>query len=178
MVDRAINHPLTPKRRWFLKAALGIGVLGTTLGGLVYWHRGFSAGKLTEHGKDVFHGLARGILGPMLPADPAQRAAALGGHVASMERFINGMPAVLQLEINAVLGLLGNAPTRYMLTNLGRAWREASDAEIAHALDTMRVNPLPSHRLTYQVVRGVTCMSFFSNSDHWPMTGYPGPLPL
>ena len=30
MVDRAIDHPLTPKRRWFLKTALVIGAVGAT----------------------------------------------------------------------------------------------------------------------------------------------------
>jgi len=77
MVDRSIDHPLTPKRRWFLKAALAIGAAGAALGGLVYWHRGMSEGKLTEHGRDVFRGLAIGFVGAMLPKDAAQREAIL-----------------------------------------------------------------------------------------------------
>jgi len=178
MVDRAIDHPLMPKRRWFLKTALAIGAVGATLGGLVFWHRGLSQGKFTPHGRDVCHGLARGILGPMLPKDPAQRAAALEAHIDQLEAFIQGTPAMMQIQINAVLGLLGNAPTRYMLTDLGRSWREASDAQIARALETMRLNPLPTQRLTYQVVRGLTCMSFFTQSANWPLTGYPGPLDI
>ena len=176
MVDRAIDHPLMPKRRWFLKTALAIGAVGATLGGLVFWHRGLRDGKLTAHGRDVCHGLARGILGPMLPKDAAQRAKVLEAHLDNMEDFIRGTPAVMQIQINAVLGLLGNAPTRYLLTDLGNSWREASDVQIERALDTMRLNPLPTNRLTYQVVRGLTCMSFFSNSANWPLTGYPGPL--
>lgn len=176
MVDRAIDHPLMPKRRWFLKTALAIGAVGATLGGMVFWHRGLRDGKLTEHGRDVCHGLARGILGPMLPKDTALRAATLEAHLDNLEDFIRGTPAVMQIQINAVLGLLGNAPTRYMLTDLGRSWRDASDVQIEHALDTMRLNPLPTNRLTYQVVRGLTCMSFFSNSANWPLTGYAGPL--
>ena len=47
MADRAINHPLTPKRRWFLKTALAIGAVGASLGGLVYWHRGMAGDKLS-----------------------------------------------------------------------------------------------------------------------------------
>ena len=34
MVDRAIDHPLTPKRRWFLKTALAIGAVGAG----IYWY--------------------------------------------------------------------------------------------------------------------------------------------
>lgn len=178
MVDRSIDHPLTPKRRWFLKTALAIGAVGATLGGLVYWHRGMSNGRLTEHGRDVFRGLTIGMVGPMLPKDPAQRDAILEGHLKHMEGFLNSMPNVLQIEINAILGLLGNLPTRKMLTGLSTAWSKASDDDIAQALETMRMNPLPSTRLTYQVVRTLTCMAFFSNSDHWSLAGYPGPVQI
>jgi len=178
MVDRSIDHPLTPKRRWFLKTALAIGAVGATLGGLVFWHRGMSNGKLTEHGRDVFRGLAIGFVGPMLPQDPAQREAVLEGHLKHLEVFLNGMPNVLQIEINAVAGLLGNMPTRKLLTGLGPSWTKASEEDIAQAIETMRMNPLPTTRLTYQVVRAVTCMAFFSNSDHWHLVGYPGPVQI
>jgi hypothetical protein len=178
MVDRSIDHPLTPKRRWFLKAALAIGAAGAALGGLVYWHRGMSEGKLTEHGRDVFRGLAIGFVGAMLPKDAAQREAILEGHLKHVEVFLGGMPNVLQVEVNAVAGLLGNMPTRKMLTGLGSNWSSASEDEIAQAIEAMRLNPLPTTRLTYQVVRAVTCMAFFSNSDHWHLTGYPGPVQI
>lgn len=178
MVDRAIDHPLTPKRRWFLKTALAIGAIGGALGGLVYWHRGMEGDRLTEHGKDVLKGLAVGLVGPMLPTDPRQRAAVLDAHVLRVEGFLNGLPQVLKGQINAILGLLGNLPTRKMLTGLSSRWSEASDEDIGAALESMRLNPLPSTRLTYQVVRSVTCMVFFANPSHWPMTGYPGPIDL
>ena len=88
MVDRAIDHPLMPKRRWFLKTALAIGAVGATLGGLVFWHRGLRDGKLTVHGRDVCHGLARGILGPMLPQDPTLRAQVLEAHLDNLEKAV------------------------------------------------------------------------------------------
>jgi hypothetical protein len=178
MVDSAIHHPLTPKRRWFLKTALAIGAVGATFGGLVFWHRGVSNGKLTEHGRDVFRGLAIGFVGPMLPKDPTQREAVLNGHLTYVEQFLGTMPNVLQIEINAITGLLGNMPTRRMLTGLGSNWTRSSEAEITEAIEHMRLNPLPSTRLTYQVVRAITCMAFFSNSEHWPLTGYPGPVQI
>lgn len=178
MVDRSIDHPLQPKRRWFLKSALAIGAVGGALGGLVYWHRGMNNGKLTEHGREVLRGLTLGFVGPMLPKDPAQRDAMLDGHLAHTETFLNGMPNVLQIEINALLGLLGNYPTRKMLTGMGASWKQATEDELAQALEVMRLNPLPSTRLTYQALRGVVCMSFFANSAHWPLTGYPGPVQI
>lgn len=178
MVDRSIDHPLQPKRRWFLKTALVIGAVGSTLGGLVYWHRGMSQGKLTEHGRDVFRGLTIGYVGAMLPKDPAQRKAALDDQLLKLEAFINTMPQVLQTEINAIAGLLGNLPTRKLLTGMGTAWSDASDEQIATALENMRLNPLPTNRLTYQVMRAVVCMPFFTNTANWHLTGYPGPVEI
>ena len=178
MVDRSIDHPLQPKRRWFLKTALAIGTLGGALGGLVYWHRGTRDGKLTEHGRDVLRGLTLAFVGPMLPKDKGQRDTLIEAHLAHTETFLNGMPNVLQVEISALLGLLGNYPTRALLTGMGAAWADATEDELAQALEVMRLNPLPTTRLTYQSLRAVVCMSFFSNSAHWPLTGYPGPVQI
>ncbi len=178
MVDRSIDHPLQPKRRWFLKTALAIGTVGSALGGLVYWNRGMSNGKLTEHGREVLRGLTIGLVGPMLPKDQTQREATLKGHLAHTETFLNGMPNVLQIQLNVLLGLMGNYPTRKMLTGMGASWGQATEEELAQALETMRLNPLPSTRLTYQSLRGVVCMSFLSNSAHWHLTGYPGPVEI
>ena len=114
----------------------------------------------------------------MLPREPKQREAILETHLDNLEAFIRGTPEVMQIQVNAVLGLLGNAPTRYMLTDLSGSWRKASDAQIERALENMRLNPLPTQRLTYHVVRGLTCMSFFNQSANWPMIGYPGPLDI
>ncbi len=178
MVDRSIDHPLTPKRRWFLKAALVIGAVGATLGGLVYWHRGLSNGKLTEHGRDVFRGLAIGFVGEMLPKDKAEREAVLQDHLQHVEAFLNNSPTYLQTEVNALAGLLSNMPTRRILTGLGTGWASASDDDIGQAIESMRLNPLPTTRLSYQAVKSITCIVFFSNSANWKLTGYPGPLDI
>jgi hypothetical protein len=61
---------------------------------------------------------------------------------------------------------------------MGASWAQATQDELAQAIETMRLNPLPTTRLTYQSLRGVVCMSFFSNSAHWPLTGYPGPVQI
>ncbi|NBD19610.1 hypothetical protein GTZ97_02850 [Aquabacterium fontiphilum] len=176
MADPAINHPLTPKRRWFMKTVLAIGAVGAGLGGLVYWSRGISEGHLTEAGKDVFHGLSRGFLGGVLPSDGAQREQMLNLHLERLETFLNGLPPALLLQVNALLGLLGNRPTRYLLTGVNGNWRDASDEQIAQALERMRLHDLGSHRLTYQVMRSITCMAFFTQPDNWTLTGYPGPM--
>ncbi len=178
MVDRSIDHPLQPKRRWFLKTALAVGAVGAALGGSVFWHRAMSNGQLTEHGKDIFRGIARGYLGPMLPQGEAQRKAALDAFVKKVEDFMVNMNPVMQGELNGLLGSLANAPTRRMLTGLRTGWNEASDDELATAIEQMRLNDLPTTRLIYLVLRSVTMLNFFSISEHWHLTGYPGPLQI
>ncbi|MEY4763501.1 MAG: hypothetical protein RI907_174 [Pseudomonadota bacterium] len=178
MVDPDIHHPLGPKRRWFLKTALVIGAVGGALGGLVYWRRGMSDGQLTESGRDVFRGLLAGFVGDLLPADPAQRKAHIDSQLPKVERFVNSLPQVLQVEVNAILGLLGNVATRKLLTGVSVGLHEASPQELSQALDAMRLHDLPSTRLVYQVLRSITCMAFFTQSENWSLTGYPGPVEI
>ncbi len=178
MVDPAIRHPLGPKRRWFLKTALVIGAVGASLGGLVYWRRGMSAGQLTDHGRTVFRGLIAGFVGDMLPADPTQHQAIIEGQLPKVEAFVNSLPQVLQGEVNAILGLLANGATRRLVTGLKTDWSEATQQDLSDALEAMRLHDLPSTRLVYQVLRSITCMSFFIQSEHWSLTGYPGPVQI
>jgi hypothetical protein len=178
MVDPAIHHPLGPKRRWFLKTALVIGAVGATLGGAVYWRRGLSNGHLTEDGRNVFRGLIAGFVGDLLPADPAQRHAIIEGHLAGAERFVLTLPQALQVPVSGLLGMLSNGVTRRMLTGLQTDWQSASQQELSDALEAMLLNDLPSTRLVYQTLRSITCMSFFIQSEHWSLAGYPGPVQI
>ncbi|KGM39793.1 hypothetical protein JY96_06440 [Aquabacterium sp. NJ1] len=172
------NSPPSTSRRWFLKSVGAIGVIGGALGGLVYWRRGMAGGKLTASGRDVFYGLTVAVVGPVLPKLPVEREALLREHLVNLEAFINGLPTAIQVEINALLGLLGNAPTRWALTGAAGAWKDASDEEVYKSLEYMRYNALPSTRLTYQTLRGIICLTFFSNSNNWQRAGYPGPVQL
>ena len=172
------NLPPSTSRRWFLKSVGAIGAIGGALGGLVYWRRGMSDGKLTASGRDVFHGLTVAVVGPVLPKLSAEREAVLSDHLVHVEEFINGMPPAIQVEINALLGLLGNAPTRWALTGLSGAWKDASDEDVYQSLEYMRHNALPTTRLAYQTLRGIICLTFFSNSKNWQRASYPGPIPL
>lgn len=176
MADQSSNTLPSPKRRWLMKTAVAIGAAGAALGGSVFWHRGMADGRLTEHGIDVMRGLARGILSAMLPKDPTQRQAALDAHVKRLDVYLNNLPKALRTEINALLGLLANPPTRYLVTGLGQSWNQASDEDITQALERMRQHVLPTNQMAYHAVRDITCVLFFTAPENWNVAGYPGPM--
>lgn len=178
MVDRSIDHPLAPKRRWFLKTALATGAVLGAFGGWTYWNRGISNGVLTPQGRDIFKAIALAVLSNVLPADKAQRNAKLEHHLTRLDEVIQSMPTSSQLELAALLGSLANAPTRWLLTGLNKPWLEASPQEINQALDTMRLHSQIPQLVSYHVLRDVTCLAFFSTPDNWSIAGYPGPLDL
>lgn len=176
MAEQPHNTVPSPGRRWLMKTAVVIGAAGAALGGSVFWHRGMSDGHLTEHGMDVLRGIARGVLSAMLPKDPNQRRAALDAHVQRMDVYLNNLPQALRIEINALLGLLANPATRYLVTGLGRTWSQASDQDITEALNRMRLHALPTTQMAYHAVHDITCVLFFTAPDNWNVVAYPGPV--
>ncbi len=167
-----------PKRRWFLKTALAIAAVGAGLGGGVWWHRGIKDSRLTDAGKEVYKALARGIIGPMLPAEPAAREAVLTSYLGHLEGFINTMPSAKRDQINLLTGVLANAPTRAMVTDMWTSWADATDDQVREALDKIRQADNLVQNTAYAGVRGLTCMAFFSAPDHWSLVAYPGPVQI
>lgn len=178
MVDRSIDHPLAPKRRWFLKTALVTSTALGAFGGWTYWNRGISNGVLTEQGRDIFKAVARAVLANVLPADKAQREAKLEQQMGRLDEVIRSMPTSSQIELAGLLGALANAPTRWLLTGLSKPWTEASVQDINQALNTMRLHSQVPQLVSYHVLRDVTCLAFFSTPDNWSIAAYPGPLDL
>lgn len=176
MTDQSRDTPSSPKRRWFMKAAVAIGAAGAALGGSVFWHRGMADGHLTEHGAEALRGLARGVLSAMLPKDPGLRQAALDAHIKRMDVYLHNLPKALRTEINALLGLLANPPTRYLVTGLSQSWSQASDQDITQALERMRQHALPTTQMAYHAVRDITCVLYFTAPENWSTVAYPGPV--
>ena len=160
------------------RTVLALAAVGGTLGGSIFWKRGVSDGRLTEHGRDVFKGVARGVLSSYLPDAPGARDAMLDAHLTDMERFVQTLPRSVQMEFAALLGLMANAPTRMLVCGLRRSWSDASVEEIQAALETMRINSLPTNMMSYHALRDITGIVFFSTREHWSLVGYPGPLDI
>ncbi len=166
------------KRRFFLRAALVVAGAGAVLGGTIFMRRGLADGHLTDSGREVLRGIARGVLSHVLPQDATAREAALTQHVGHMETFLLGLPAALRQEISLLLGLLGNTAGRAALTYMPTSWSDASVEQIQAALETLRTHPMTTQKMVYHAVRDLTTLVFFGQPDNWKTTGYPGPTDL
>lgn len=177
-MSTGMSSPPSPRRRWFLKAALAVAAVGAGIGGGVWWRRGIDGTRLTESGHELYRAIARGVLGPMLPDEPAAREASLARYITHLERFINTMPSAKRDQISALTGLLANTPTRYMVTGMWTSWADATDDQVREALDRIRQADNLVQNTAYAGVRALTCMSFFTDPEHWAMVAYPGPVQI
>lgn len=171
------SSPASPKRRWFLKTALAVTAVVGAVGGGVWWRRGFDEARLTKDGKSVFRAMARGILGPMLPAG-AEREPILDQYLAALEHLINTLPKAKRDQISLLAGALANAPTRYLAAGRWASWDDASDDEVRAALHRMQDADNMAQNVVYAATRALTCMAFFSIPDQWSRVGYPGPMAI
>jgi hypothetical protein len=172
------SSPPSPKRRWLLKAALGLAAVGGVLGGGIWWRRGIDGTSLTADGRTVFHALARGIVGPMLPQDATKRSAMLSNYLHDVEKLVQNLPEAKRLQIGMLIGLLANAPTRYALASLGQSWDKASDDEVRAALEHLRTTGTIAHQVAFDACRKVIALSFFSVPENQSLTPYPGPMQI
>lgn len=177
-MSSSLDRPASPKRRWFFKAALAVAATGAALGGGIWFKRGIDGTRLTPHGREVLEGLARGIVGPMLPTDPAQRRQVLDTYLASAEGLVASLGSAKRDQITLLLGALANAPTRYLASGMWTSWADASDADITTALEHLRDAGNDAQSVLFAGGKGLTLMAFFSSPETWPMTGYPGPIQL
>jgi hypothetical protein len=170
--------PPSPKRRWFLKAALAVATIGGAVGGGVWWRRGFVDQQLTADGRVIFRALASAIVGPMLPKDAAQRSALLDKYLVRLEGAIASMPEAKRLQLALLTGALANAPTRFLATGVWARWEDLTDEQVLQMLEGLRTAGPEAQQTIYSACRAITGIMFFSSPDNWSLVGYPGPMPL
>lgn len=158
-----------------LKAGLALGALGVAAGGSIWWRRGLVHNHLSESGREVFRGVARGVLSDVLPLDPQARNAALDAHLLRIDAFVSQMSPALRQELGLLIGALANLPSRLLLTGMATAWRDASDAQVQHALESLRTASSSTNKSIYHGLRDLVCMTYFGVPQTWGVTGYPGP---
>jgi hypothetical protein len=57
-------------------------------------------------------------------------------------------------------------------------WHDASVPQLHAALETLRTSPLQDPQRVYYGLRGLSCISFFTDSPNWKTIGYAGPSEL
>lgn len=167
------------QRRTLLKLGLaGAAVLAVAGAGVAWLQAGVDHGRLTPAGRRVFEAVARAVLDGSLPAEPAERAAALAAHLDRLDALLATLPESTRQELSRLLGLLAMAPGRWALAGLVHDWSTASVGAVQKALSRMRTSPLQPRQLAYHALRDLTNAAYFADPAAWRTMGYPGPREL
>jgi len=167
------------QRRTLIKVGVATGAMLAMAGGT--WaliKPGRKNGHLTSAARDLLSAVARSVLGPLLPLEPAARNRALEDHLARVQATIAGMPVPVQTEVDELLTILASAPGRLGLGGLIRDWPDAEEAAVTAALQRMRLSSLAVRQQAYHALRDLTNASYFADAATWPSIGYPGPRAL
>ena len=175
----AVTNIHRMQRRTLFRLGVGAAlVLAAAGGGVSLFRPGVSMGRLTSAGRSVFAAVARAVLDGSLPADSKALPAVLNAHLERVSDAIAAFPAPTRAEISQLLALLAAPPGRVALAGLNQDWDHASIADIQRALQSMRTSTLELRQQAYHALRDLTNAAFYSNSDAWPLLGYPGPTPV
>lgn len=140
--------------------------------------RGVDAGDLTNRGKQILGHMSRGVLSGFLAANASQRQRLLQMATQRVEAGAAHLPRLVKLQLGGLLGAMESPPSRYLLTGVNQPWSELSDAQVAQALDRMRLSSDLPTLVAYKSLRNLVCLQVFSNRDLQAMTSYPGPLDI
>lgn len=170
-------------RRTWLRRTVGASAGVVAVGGLgtlahIWVVRGTDAQGLTPLGKEILGHLSRGVLAGFLAANAPQRQHLLALALARMEAGAAGLPRLMKLQLGGLLGAVLSPASRRILTGVSRPWAELSDAEIAQALDHMRLSSDLPTLLAYKALRNLVCLHVFSDRGLQALTVYPGPVDI
>ncbi len=167
------------QRRTLLRLGLAAGLAITAGAGVVALIQpGRADGRLTPAGRSLFAAVARGVLGPLLPTEPAAQKAALDAHLQRLEQAIAGMPPSVQAEVDELTTLAASAAGRRALIGLSTPWDEAPAAEVERALLGLRHSSIGLRQQVYQALRELTNAAYFADTATWPGMGYAGQRPV
>jgi hypothetical protein len=165
-------------RRSFLKLGL-IGAVVLAAGGTVYRALQPPAPRrftLDGDASAVLTAVLPVMLGPVFPADPAARAAAIAATVERVNNAILGLPLSAQKEVQDLFGLLALAPGRRLLAGVSGSWAEAAPQQIEAFLNSWRGHRYSMLQTAYLALHDLMAGAWYSDPAHWAAIGYPGPI--
>ncbi|MRW94212.1 hypothetical protein GJ699_29985 [Duganella sp. FT80W] len=117
------------------------------------------------------------MLGPVLPAEPAARAAALEAACGRVRDAVLGLPLTTQKEVQDLFGLLALGPARRLLAGVAGGWEQADPHQVEAFLNSWRTHSLETLRAAYHALHDLIIGAWYADPSAWPAIGYPGPLP-
>lgn len=170
------------RRNWLRRTAIAsagvaaAGSLGTL--GHIWVLRGTDAQGLTPAGRMLLTHMSRGVLSGFLAVHAAQREAILRQAMASIEAGANGLPKLVKAQLGGLLAAVDSPATRFALAGVTQDWADLTDAEVAQALDRMRLSSNVAVLVAYKALRSLVSLRVFSDRQLQALTGYPGPLDI
>lgn len=170
-------------RRTWLRRTAGASVAvvaAGTLGSLghIWVLRGTDAAGLTPAGMTALTHVSRGVLAGFLAQHASERERVLRQAMSSVAAGATRLPKLVKLQLGGLLAAFDSPASRYLLTGISGAWDGLSDAEVAQALDRMRLSTDLPTLVAYKALRNLVCLQVFSDRELQAMTTYPGPLDI
>jgi hypothetical protein len=167
------------QRRTLLRVGLVAGVaVAAGAGMLATMAPARRNGLLTPPSREFFAAVARGVLGPLIPADASAAQRTLDAHLQRLETALNGMPPGVQAEVDELITIAISVPGRRLLIGLSTPWADARGDEVQAALLVLRDSSVAMRQQIYQALRELTNAAFFADASIWPLMGYAGQRPV
>jgi hypothetical protein len=166
------------RRREFLRAS-GVASAALALAGHVpavaaRVAESAAAPGISADDRAIVAAIAPVMLAGALPADAAQRQAAVKDVTEGVSQLVAGLPPHVRKEVGELFMLLGLAPARRFLAGVSQPWPEASPDEIAAFLERWRVHPVPLLQSAYLALHDMIAGTWYALPASWPAIGYPG----
>lgn len=174
-----MQHSPRMQRRTLLRLGIGAAaVLAVAGGGVALLQPGLRDGRMSDGARAVMRSVALAVLDGVLPADAAQRQAALLAHLDRLDAAVAAFPSATRAELSQLLALLASTPGRVALAGLHTPWEAAGIDAVQQSLQGLRLSRLSLKQQAYHALRDLTNAAYFSDPAGWRHMGYPGPLDI
>jgi hypothetical protein len=123
----------------------------------------------------IIGAIAPVLLAGALPADPAQRVAAIDRTVKSVDAVIGNFPASVQQEVADLFRLLDIGIARRVLAGVGSHWTTVNPVEVAAFLERWRTSRIGLLQAGYFALHDLVLGAWYADPASWDAIGYPGP---
>lgn len=166
------------RRTWLQLGLASAAVLAAGGAAFSLVEPGLRQSRLSASAREIVTAVAGAMLDGSLPQAPQQRRDALASLLTRIDALVAGLPPHVRNELSQLLALLASTPGRRLLAGLSDDWQAAARADVAAALQSMRVSSLGLRRQAYQGLHEIVGTAYFSDVSTWAQMGYPGPTPV